>query len=155
VNIYLSAVIQAVLKHDGMINKFGGDSVMAIWNVPTECEGHAFLAIEAAIDAQRAIKRLQEEETTLPKMDFGIGINTGKAVAGNMGSEYRLEYSVIGDAVNIAARLSDVTPGSKIWIGAGSFELVKDYIETTPLESLTVKGKREPIKAYEVVYSQN
>lgn len=153
-NIYLSKVIEAVLNYDGMINKFGGDSITAIWSVPTECEGHALLAIKAAIDAQRAINQLQEE-TTLAKMDFGIGINTGKAVAGNMGSEDRLEYSVIGDAVNIAARLASVVPGGKVWIGANTFGLVKDYITAKPLRPLAVKGKREPIKAYEVVDIQN
>ena len=84
-------------------------------------------------------------------MDFGIGINTGKAIAGNMGSEDRLEYSVIGDAVNIAARLASATPGGKVWIGGKTFDLVKDYITAKPLFPLEVKGKREPIKAYEVV----
>ena len=88
-------------------------------------------------------------------MDFGIGINTGKAVAGNMGSEDRLEYSVIGDAVNIAARLASATLGGKVWIGANTFEQVKDYVTAKPLEALTVKGKREPIKAYEIIDFQS
>jgi len=154
-NTYLSIVIQAVLKNDGIINKFGGDSIMAIWNVPTACERHALLATKAAIDAQRAIKQLEASETNLPKMDFGIGINTGKAVAGNMGSEDRLEYSVIGDAVNIAARLASATLGGKVWIGANTFEQVKDYVTAKPLEALTVKGKREPIKAYEIIDFQS
>lgn len=150
-NTYLSVVIKAVLKHDGMINKFGGDSIMAIWNVPTVCEGHALLATLAAMDAQRAIRELQKREIALPKMDFGIGINTGKAVAGNIGSEDRLEYSVIGDAVNVAARLTSVVPGGKVWISVNTFELVKDYITAKPLKPLVVKGKRKPIIAYEVV----
>jgi adenylate cyclase len=149
-NTYLSLVIKAVLKYEGMINKFGGDSITAIWNVPTECEGHSLLAIKAALEAQRSIKELQKE-ATLPKMDFGIGINTGKAVAGNMGSEDRLEYSVIGDAVNVAARLASTAPGGKVWIGANTFELVKDYIKAKPLRPLAMKGKRKPVTAYEVV----
>lgn len=150
-NTYLSIVINAVLKHDGMINKFGGDSIMAVWNVPTDCKEHALLATMAAIDAQRAIRQLQQEELTLPRMDFGIGINTGMVVAGNMGSEDRLEYSVIGNAVNIASRLTSVTPGEKVWIGSDTYELVKDYIRVKPLKPLMVKGKRLPIKAYEVI----
>ncbi|MFC1894220.1 adenylate/guanylate cyclase domain-containing protein, partial [Chloroflexota bacterium] len=150
-NTYLSIVIKAVLKYDGMINKFGGDSVMAVWNAPTTCEGHPLLAIKAAAETQYAIMKLQEREPTLPKIDFGIGINTGKAVAGNMGSQDRLEYSVIGDTVNVAARLTSAAPGSKVWIGANTFELVKDYIEAKSLGALDVKGKREPIEAYEVV----
>jgi len=153
-NVYLSLVIKAVLKYEGVINKFGGDSITAIWNVPAECEEHALLAIKAALEAQRTISELQEE-ATLPKMDFGIGINTGKAVAGNMGSEDRLEYSVIGDAVNIAARLASAVPGGKVWIGADTFELVKDYITAKPLRPLAMKGKRQPVTAYEVMNIKN
>jgi len=154
-NIYLSIIIEAVLKYGGMINKFGGDSVMAIWNVPVECEGHALSATKAAVSAQHTISQLQEKDTILPKMEFGIGINTGEAVAGNMGSQDRLEYSVIGDAVNSAARLASATPGGKVWIGDNTFDRVKDYITAMPLEPLSVKGKREPIQAYEVVNIQN
>ncbi len=154
-NTYLSIIINAVLKYDGVINKFGGDSIMAVWNVPIESEGHALLAIKAAVYAQRAIKEMQEKETTLPKMEFGIGMNTGQAVAGSMGSEDRLEYSVIGDAVNTAARLAGATPGGKVWIGINTFSEAKDYIMAKPLDALVVKGKREPVEAYEVVGIQN
>ncbi len=150
-NIYLSTVIQAVLNHGGMINKFGGDSVMAIWNAPTLCEGHALSATKAAIDVQRAIKELQEQETDLPRMDFGIGINTGEVVAGNMGSEDRLEYSVVGDTVNVAARITGLAEAGKVWISSGTYELIKDYILAKPLEPLVIKGKRDPIMAYEVL----
>jgi len=150
-NIYLSKIIDAVLDYDGMINKFGGDGVMAIWNVPVEHERHALLATKAAISAQRAIKELQGRETTLPKMEFGIGINTGKALAGNMGSEDRLEYSVIGDAVNMASKLANAAPGGKIWIGDSTYKLVNSHIATKLLDPLVVKGKSQPIQAYEVL----
>lgn len=150
-NIYLSTVVEVVLKYGGMINKFGGDSVMAIWNAPLECKGHALLAIKAVVSAQSALRKLQEKEATIAKMEFGIGINTGKAVAGNMGAEDRLEYSVVGDTVNTAARLASATPGGKVWIGASTFAHVKDYVAAKPLKPLAVRGKREPIQAYEVL----
>ena len=150
-NIYLSVIIEAVLNHGGLINKFGGDSVMAIWNVPTPSEGHALSAVKAAISAQKAIRELQAKDTTLSRMEFGIGINTGQAVAGNLGSKDRMEYSVIGDAVNTAARLANTTPGGKVWIGAETFREVKDAVIANPIEPLLVKGKREPVRAYEVV----
>jgi len=150
-NLYLSVIIKATLKYDGMVNKFGGDSIMAIWNVPIECQEHAMLATKAAVSAQQALKELQENEINMPKMEFGIGVNTGSALAGNMGSTDRLEYSVIGDVVNTAARLADVTPGGRVWIGAGTFDLIKDYIGTIPLEPLSLKGKRETMCAYEVL----
>ena len=84
-------------------------------------------------------------------MEFGIGINTGNAVAGNMGSTDRLEYSVIGDTVNTAARLAGAAPGGKVWIGANTFDLMKDDVRAMPLEPLSLKGKREAIRVYEVL----
>ncbi|MBU2534589.1 MAG: adenylate/guanylate cyclase domain-containing protein [Chloroflexi bacterium] len=150
-NVYLSAVIEAVLNCGGIINKFGGDSVMAIWNAPVECEGHALLAVKAAVNAQSAISGLKEKEKTIAKMEFGIGINTGTAVAGIMGSEDRLEYSVVGDTVNTAARLASSAPGGKVWIGNGTFAEVEGQILAKPLKPLVVRGKREPIQAYEVL----
>ena len=152
-NTYFSLIVRAVLKYEGMINKFGGDSITAIWNVPTECKGHGLLAVKAALEAQRSINELQRE-ATLPRMDFGIGINTGKAVAGNMGSEDRLEYSVIGDAVNVAARLASTAPGGKVWIGADTFKQVRDYVKARRLRPLAMKGKRKPVTAYEVLGGQ-
>jgi adenylate cyclase len=150
-NTYLSAVINTVLEYNGMVNKFGGDSIMAIWNVPTPCEGHALLAIKAAIEIQNQVKELQKSNPLLPKIEFGIGINTGAVLAGNMGSEARLEYSVVGDAVNIAARLTSLAEGGKIWIGSNTYEQTKDHITADPLEPLTVKGKREPLQVYEIL----
>ena len=150
-NKYLSIVIKAVLKHNGMVNKFGGDSIMAVWNAPTPCKEHALLATKAAIDAQLQIKELQCSDTSLPKIDFGIGINTGTVVAGNMGSEARLEYSVVGDTVNIAARLTDLAEGGKVWIGPNTYKKIETYVEVQPLEPLLLKGKNEPVQAYEVV----
>jgi adenylate cyclase len=150
-NVYLSAVIEAVLSYGGIINKFGGDSVMAIWNAPVECEGHALLAVKAAVSAQSAISELKEKGDSIAKMEFGIGINTGKAVAGIMGSEDRLEYSVVGDIVNTAARLASSTPGGKIWIGNRTFAEIEGHILAKPLKPLIVRGKRVPIQAYEVL----
>ena len=150
-NTYLSIIIKAFLKRKCAINKFGGDSIMAVWNAPVDCPEHALLATMAAIEAQGAVGELQKEEPTLPKIDFGIGINTGKVTAGNIGCEDRLEYSVIGDTVNIAARLTDAVPAGKVWTAVGTFNLIEDYISAKPLAPLAVKGKRQPVKAYEVL----
>jgi adenylate cyclase len=149
-NIYLSTVIQAVLKYDGMINKFGGDSIMAVWNAPTASHDHAFLALRAALEAQQAIKRVQESDEKLLRMDFGIGINTGKAVAGNMGSTDRIEYSVIGDSVNTASRITGLTPKGKIWIGEGTLKSAGGRVAVKPLDPFEMKGKKQPVKVYEV-----
>ncbi|MBE0480378.1 MAG: adenylate/guanylate cyclase domain-containing protein [Dehalococcoidia bacterium] len=149
-NTHFSAIITEFEKNRGTINKFGGDSVMAIWNAPVRCEDHALLAVIAAVDARRALRELREKDPSLPRVDFSIGINTGKAMAGNVGSEERLEYSVVGDVVNTAARLTSLAGGGEIWIGADTYFRVKDHCATTPLGMLDVKGKRKPVSAYEV-----
>jgi adenylate cyclase len=154
-NHHLSVIIKAVIKYDGMVNKFGGDSVMAVWNAPIGCQGHAISAVKAAVGAQQALRELPENGANLPRMEFGIGINTGNALAGNMGSTDRLEYSVIGDVVNISARLASVARGGEVWIGAATFDQVTDCISAVPLKPLMLKGKREKIKAYEVVAIQS
>jgi adenylate cyclase len=150
-NRYLSVIIKATLQYDGMVNKFGGDSIMAVWNTPIACQGHALSATRAAVRTQQALKELQERTKNLPRMEFGIGINTGKAVAGNMGSTDRLEYSVIGDAVNTAARLAGATPGGKVWVGSSTFDLIHDDVFAIPLKPLSLRGKREAIRVYEVL----
>jgi adenylate cyclase len=149
-NRYLSGIIEAISQYDGMVNKFGGDSVMAIWNAPIDCPEHALSATRAAIKAQQEIIALQSNASHLPKMEFGIGVNSGKVIVGNMGSLDRLEYSVIGDTVNTTARLAAAAPGGKIWIGPKTFEYVKQQFETIPLEPLALKGKGELFYAYEV-----
>jgi adenylate cyclase len=155
INQYLSVVIQAVIRHDGMINKFGGDSIMAIWNVPINCPDHALAAARAAVEAQRLIKELSEILVDLPKIEFGIGVNTGNAVAGNMGSIDRLEYSVIGDSVNVAARLADMADGGTVWIGADTFALIREHVTVKPLTPLLLKGKQAYYQAYEILSIQD
>lgn len=150
-NSYLNVIIETVLKYGGMISNFGGDSIMAIWNTPIKSEEHALLATKAAVHAQRAIGNLQEEKETLLVMEFGFSVNTGEAVAGNMGSRDHLVYSVIGDAVNTAARLATATPGGRVWIGADTYAKVKEYVTVKQLDSLSVKGRHEPVQAYEVL----
>jgi adenylate cyclase len=154
-NIHLAVVIDAILQYDGVINKFGGDSVMAIWNVPVKCEGHPILAVEAAVKAQQAVAKIQETEADMARMVFGIGINTGRAIVGNIGTRDRLEYSVVGDTVNTAARIASGAPGGRIWISEQTFEQVKNHVQVKPLEALSVKGKQEPVQIYEVLNLQS
>ena len=155
INQYLSVIIKAVIRYDGMINKFGGDSIMAIWNVPIDCPEHALAATRAAVEAQQAIKELSEISGGLPKIEFGIGVNTGSVVAGNMGSVDRLEYSIIGDSVNVAARLADMADGGKAWIGADTYDLIDEYVTVKPLTPLSLKGKQVQHQAYEILTIQD
>ena len=150
-NKYLAVIIQAVAKHQGIINKFNGDGVMAIWNAPTACEQHPLLAIKAAMEAQNGIKELQQREPSLLKMDFGIGINTGSAVCGNLGCEDRLEYSAIGTTVNSASRITSAAPGGTVLISDDTYKLVRDYVEAKSMGEMMIKGDKESFRLYEVV----
>jgi adenylate cyclase len=146
-NKYLSLIIERVLANEGMINKFAGDNIMAVWNAPQNQPDHALLAVKAALEGQQAIADIPQDES-LHKVQFGIGINTGPAVAGNVGSEGRTEYTIIGDAVNLASRLCSNAPGGQIWIGPNTYEQVKDAVEVEALEPQRFKGKAEPVPVY-------
>lgn len=150
-NKYLSIIVERVLDNDGMVNKFAGDNVMAVWNAPQFQQEHARLAVKTAWEAQQAIIERQRTDTSLPQVQFGIGINTGEAVAGNMGSSGRTEYTVIGDAVNVASRICGATTGGEVWIGPETYRQIMDYVEVEQLESQLFKGKAKPIVVYRVV----
>ena len=151
INEYFSAIIPCILANEGMINKFAGDNIMAVWNAPENQANHALLSVKAAIEAQQSIRELREKHPDLPKIEFGMGINTGEVVAGNVGSMGRTEYTVIGDVVNVAARLCGAAPGGKIWLGPETYQQVEAHIEVKELEPQYFKGKEKGIKVYEVV----
>jgi adenylate cyclase len=153
-NTHLSIMIDKVLQSRGMVNKFAGDNIMAVWNAPESEPEHARLAVKAALEAQQAIALLTQSDLSLPGVQFGIGINTGKALAGNVGSAGRAEYTVIGDSVNLAARICGVTPGSEVWIGPETYRQAKDHLEAEELEPQTFKGKTEQVVVYRVTACQ-
>ena len=131
-----------------MVNKFTGDNIMAVWNAPQDEARHAFLAAKAAWESQQALAERQEKDKTLPRAQFGMGINTGEALAGNVGSMGRTEYTVIGDAVNLASRICGVTPGAEVWLGPETYRLIKESVSAEPLEPQAFKGKAERIVVY-------
>ena len=149
-NRYLGIIIDCILANGGMINKFAGDSIMAIWNAPQDQADHARLAVKAAVEAQQAAAKITIGADD-PKVQFGIGINTGPALAGSIGSEGRAEYTVIGDTVNLASRICASTPGGQVWIGAQTYEQVKTVVEAIELQPQSFKGKAEPVKVYHVL----
>jgi len=149
-NKYFSVIVDSVVRNGGIVNKFGGDNVMAIWNAPQLQSEHALLAVKSAWEAQQRIAGLQGGEPSAPRVQFGIGINTGKALAGNIGSVGRVEYTVIGDAVNLASRICGVTPGGEVWLGPETYHQVADHLEVEALEPQKFKGKAELIAVYRV-----
>lgn len=149
-NRYFSVIIARILANDGMINKFAGDSIMAIWNAPQSQPKHALMAVRAAVESQKSIAEMQQREPELPQAQFGFGINTGPAIAGNVGAAGRMEYTVIGDAVNLASRICGATPGGKVWLSEQTYEQVKGEISATVIGPQVFKGKEKPVTIYQV-----
>ena len=129
-----------------------GDCIMAFWNAPLPCENHADMAIKTSIEIIEATKELNEElkPLNLPPVNVGIGVNTGTVICGNMGSEVRFDYTVIGDAVNLAARLESQTrnyDGVDLLLSEFSREASTERT-FREVDRITVKGKSEPVTIY-------
>ena len=150
-NSYLSIVVDTIAQNGGIINKFGGDNVMAVWNAPQSQADHALLAVRAAWGVQQNLVKLQQDNPLLPVVKFGIGINTGMALAGNIGSTGRAEYTVIGDTVNLASRICNSAPGDEVWIGPETYQQTANHIAVEELEQQTFKGKSGAVAVYRVI----
>jgi adenylate cyclase len=152
---YLSEMTQVVFQHKGTVDKYIGDCVMAIWNAPFEDPDHAINAVRTALDFQeRTLEVSAKWEAKIGgKIRNGCGINTGEAVVGTMGSRQRLEYTAIGDTVNLAARLETITKdyNSAIIISESTYEYIKGQFMTRELGAVTVKGKTQPVRIYAVL----
>ena len=155
INRFLTRMTNVIIANGGTIDKFMGDCIMAFWNAPLENEDHQMLAVMTASQMQTELARLNEEltEQGLPKINIGIGINTGPCLVGNMGSDQRFDYSVIGDAVNLASRLesSSKTLGKTLVISENTRCGIEHIFPFEFIDSITVKGKTEPIKVYTVI----
>lgn len=150
-NTFLPMIMNKVLANEGMVNKFAGDNIMAVWNAPQSQPNHARLAVKAAWEAQQTIAEMMKNDPSLPPAQFGIGINTGIAVAGNVGAPGRVEYTVIGDSVNLASRICGAAPAGEIWIGPETYRQAAEVIEAEEKEPQTFKGKTEKVKVYRVL----
>lgn len=144
-------IINQVMAHGGMVNKFGGDAIMAVWNAPHDDDDHALAACRAALASVRELEGVPDLLADSPQARFGFGINTGNVVAGSIGSAGRAEYTVIGDAVNLASRLCSSAPGGQIWLGPETYDAVKEQVSVEALGPQTFKGKAEAIDAYRLI----
>ena len=154
INRFLTRMTNVIIANGGTVDKFMGDCIMAFWNAPIEDGLHEEHAVQAAIDMQNELLKLNQQLSVegLPTIAIGIGINTGEALVGNMGSDQRFDYSVIGDAVNVAARLesSSKTLGKTVVVGDRTYKAAKYDYNFDYIDSITVKGKSEPVKAYTI-----
>jgi adenylate cyclase len=154
-NEYLGKMVEVVFRHDGTLDKFIGDAVMAIFGAPVPQNDHAKRAVLCALDMMDELAKLQEKWRAegKPVFDIGLGINTGEMTVGFMGSQEKKEYTVIGDNVNLASRLEGLNKEYKthIIISDSTYQQVKDIIEARSLGSVMVKGKTKTVDIYEVV----
>jgi len=159
VNKFLTAMTDIILKNGGTIDKYMGDCIMAFWNAPIDCKNHRELAVKSAIEMKTKLDQMNKNAEFDPPLKIGIGLNTGDCLVGNMGSEQRFDYSVIGDAVNLASRLEGVSKYYDTTIIIS--ENTADGIDFIPLsrpkgfkfykvDNTFVKGKKEKISIFSV-----
>ena len=153
-NAFLSPLSAVINKHHGKVDKYMGDCIMAFWGAPMPEPDHARNAIMAGIEMQQKLQELQPDfkKRGWPEIHVGVGINTGKVSVGNMGSEVRVAYTVMGDAVNLASRLEGITKqyGVGVMVGENTKNAVPDFVYRE-LDQVRVKGKHEPIAIYEPI----
>ena len=152
---YLDEMTTTVLDHGGTVDKYIGDAIMAFWGAPQPCEQHAVEACRTALANQARLNQLRDgwEKKGLPALRARIGLHTGTAIVGNFGSPSRLDYTAIGDTVNVASRLEGLNRiyGTEILISELTLQQVRDHFLTRPLDKVAVKGRKQGMMVYELV----
>lgn len=152
-NDFFSLMVDVIFKYEGMLDKFIGDNIMAVFGAPVNYHNDAEKAVMAAVEMQNKTKILNEKMIShnINPLKIGIGINTGEAVAGNIGTEKRMDYTVIGDTVNFADRIQSLSAGGEILISEVTYRKVKEKIAAEKLLPCFVKGKKKSVILYKVL----
>ena len=154
-NEYLSGMTDLVLHHEGTVDKYIGDAVMAFWGAPLPQTDHAVRGVLTALAMQSRLAELNQawRAAGKPTIEIGVGLNTGRVIVGNMGSERRFDYTIIGDDVNLASRLESLTKyyGVGVLISEATKNQLGDKFLLRPLDRVAVKGKKDAVKIFEVV----
>jgi len=151
-NKYFTSVTEAIFKYNGTVDKFIGDSVMAMFNAPLYQDDHADRAVKSGLEIIKSLEKLNESlKKENLRLDVGIGINTGVAIVGNIGTEQFLDYTAIGDTVNIASRLQGKAGKMEIMISDATLKKLKNKFNVKHVGSLELKGKTEKVKTYQVI----
>jgi len=151
-NDHFSRVTDAVIKYGGHLNKFVGDEAMAIFGAPVKDPDHAESAVRAALEIQKAIADGNRRQPGRTSFRVGVGINSGEVVAGNLGSDKRMEYTVIGDNVNVASRLTSIARGGEIIISERTFEGMtnREAFVAEERGKVSVKGRKQEVRILNV-----
>jgi adenylate cyclase len=155
-NEYFSVMTRIILKYEGTLDKFIGDAIMAFYGAPLEQPDHAVRGCKTAVDMLESLRELQAdwEARNLPRIDIGVGLNSGEMTVGNMGSDDRFDYTIMGDNVNLASRLEGINKqyGTNIVISQYTCSLVQENgFFKRELDSVRVKGKKDPVTIYELI----
>ncbi len=156
-NEYFASMTEIIFEYRGTLDKYIGDSVMGLFGAPVSQGEDAVLAVRAGLAMQERNRALNIERTNrgLPPFDIGIGINTGEVFTGYIGSPKRMDFTVIGDHVNVASRLCSIAPAGKVIIGEATYAAIRDLIEVRSAGTPVLKGKTEQVNAYEVLGFRN
>jgi adenylate cyclase len=155
-NQYFETMVEAVFNHEGTLDKFIGDALMAVFGAPLPLtENHAWKAVQAALEMRRRLEEfnLRRIIQAQPQIHIGIGLSSGEVVSGNIGSHKRMDYTVIGDGVNLSSRLETVTKeyGCDIILSEFTYQLCSDRIWVRQLDKIRVKGKHQAVNIYELI----
>jgi len=151
-NRYLERMSKIIIDYDGMIDEFIGDAILTVFGVPAEQDDDPVRAVACGLAMQNALMELNDEFRLegYPALEMGIGINTGSVIVGNIGSEIRMKYGIVGTTVNIASRIESNTVGGQVFIGEYTYNLIKELVTVDPPQTIIMKGLKKPIVIYSV-----
>ena len=151
-NRYLERMSKVIMEYDGMIDEFIGDAILTVFGVPEEHDDDPLRAVACALAMQNALMELNNEliREGYPALEMGIGINTGSVIVGNIGSEIRAKYGIVGATVNIASRIESNTIGGQVLIGEPTYRLVKELVTSDPTQTVMMKGLKKPLVIYPI-----
>lgn len=147
---YYAEVLEIVAEHEGYVDKFIGDAIYVVYNGPIEQPDHVARAAETALALMAHVERMNARGAfpEIGRLDIGIGVATGPVIAGNLGTSRSMQFSVLGDTVNLAARLSGHAPAGEVWCNAATASALPETLEAVPLEPIVVKGKQQPVQPH-------
>ncbi|MBW2563878.1 MAG: adenylate/guanylate cyclase domain-containing protein [Deltaproteobacteria bacterium] len=149
-NRYLERMSKVIMEYDGMIDEFIGDAILTVFGVPEEHDDDPLRAVACALAMQNALIELNNEFRLegYPALEMGIGINTGSVIVGNIGSEIRMKYGIVGATVNMASRIESNTIGGQVLVGESTYNLVKELVTVDPPQTIIMKGLKKPLVIY-------
>ncbi|MFH1683210.1 MAG: adenylate/guanylate cyclase domain-containing protein [Candidatus Woesearchaeota archaeon] len=151
-NEHFNVMTEIILRNKGMVDKFIGDAIMAVWGTPVYLESQSFRAVKAAMEMQKAQKELEKKYSKQGiRFTVGIGVNTGEAIIGNVGSELKMDYTVMGDTPNTASRICSAAQGGQILISESTYREARKSIKAVKLKPIEAKNKSAPVQVYEVL----